>query len=86
MRSPRWPRSRKSIKRDSRGFQEACRLKGVQVGRAFPPMTEWARISIGTMPEMQKAVPVSMDVLDQPAMKTAGLNLDHLDRLPGELT
>lgn len=74
-----------NIKRDSRGFQEACRQKGVQVGRAFPPMTNWARISIGTQEEMDKAVPVFISVLAAPpAPQTA--SLAHLDMLPNELT
>ncbi len=73
-----------NIKRDSRGFQEACRQKGVQIGRAFPPMTSWARISLGTMEEMEKAIPVFMAVLGAPPVQTA--SLDHLDRLPNELT
>lgn len=73
-----------NIKRDSRGFQEACRQKGVQVGRAFPPMTTYARISIGTMAEMEKAVPVFMEVLTAPAQ--TAMNFGHLDALPTELT
>lgn len=73
-----------NIKRDSRGFQEACRLKGVQVGRAFPPMTTWARISIGTQEEMEKAVPVFLSTLAAAPTQTA--SLDHLDSLPSELT
>jgi histidinol-phosphate aminotransferase len=73
-----------NIKRDSRGFQEACRQKGVQIGRAFPPMTNWARISIGTMEEMEKSIPVFMDVLGAPPVQTA--SFEHLDRLPSELT
>lgn len=73
-----------NIKRDSRGFQEACRQKGVQIGRAFPPMTTWARISIGTQDEMDKAVPVFLSVLSAPPNQTA--SLEHLDALPSELT
>ena len=73
-----------NIKRDSRGFQEACRQKGVQIGRAFPPMTTWARISIGTMEEMEQSIPVFMQVLGTAPIQTA--SLDHLDRLPNELT
>jgi len=73
-----------NIKRDSRVFQEACRVKGVQVGRAFPPMTTWARISIGTQEEMTRSVPVFMSVLGAPPTQTA-MNLDHLDALPSEL-
>ncbi|MEQ1757389.1 MAG: aminotransferase class I/II-fold pyridoxal phosphate-dependent enzyme [Vicinamibacterales bacterium] len=73
-----------NIKRDARGFQDACRLKGVMVGRAFPPMTTWARISIGTQDEMDKAVPVFMSVLAAAPTQTA--SFDHLDLLPSELT
>jgi histidinol-phosphate aminotransferase len=73
------------IKRDSKGFQEACRQLGVAVGRAFPPLTTWARISIGTPTEMEKAIPVFMKVLSAPpAAQTA--SYEHLDSLPSELT
>lgn len=73
------------IKRDARGFQEACRRQGVAVGRAFPPMTTWARISIGTKAEMETAIPVFMKVLATPAaLQTA--SDEHLDSLPSELT
>jgi hypothetical protein len=54
------------------------------VGRAFPPMTTWARISVGTQEEMDKAVPVFMEVLKAPPQ--TAMNLDHLDLLPSELT
>jgi histidinol-phosphate aminotransferase len=75
-----------NIKRDSRGFQDACRVKGVQIGRAFPPMTSWARISIGTREEMERAIPVFMEVLGAPAAASQTASLDHLDSLPNELT
>lgn len=54
------------IRRDARGFKEACRVKGVEVGRAFPPMNTWARISVGTREEMNMAMSVFMDVLSSP--------------------
>jgi histidinol-phosphate aminotransferase len=45
-------------------FRDACRSKGVLVGRDFPPFEKtMARISLGTMEEMQKAVQVFGDVL-----------------------
>ena len=73
------------IKRDSRGFQEACRQQGVAVGRAFPPMLTWARISIGTRAEMDRAVPVFMQILSTPpSAQTA--SYEDLDSLPSELT
>ena len=37
-------------------------------GRDFPPMEKtWARISLGRMEDMEKAVPVFKQVLDKPA-------------------
>src|ERR1043166_5094757 len=53
-------------------FREACAKDGVLVGRDFPPLEkQWARISIGTMEEMQKATDVFRKVL-RPAATTAG--------------
>ena len=45
-------------------FRSACRQHGVSVGRDFPPMEKsHARISIGTLAEMQGAVDVFEEVL-----------------------
>lgn len=52
-----------AIGRDSKTFKEACAKHGVLVGRAFPPLTTHARISIGTMDEMKRAVDVFRQVL-----------------------
>ncbi len=52
-------------------FREGCAAKGVMVGRDFPPLEKtWARISLGTMEEMQKATDVFRSVL-KPAATTA---------------
>lgn len=51
------------IRRDSKEFREACRARGVAVGRPFPPLTTHARISIGTDAEMRRALPVFREVL-----------------------
>lgn len=51
------------LKRDSAAFRDACASKGVLVGRAFPPLTQHTRVSIGTMTEMQQAVQVFKQVL-----------------------
>jgi histidinol-phosphate aminotransferase len=75
-----------NIGRDSRGFQEACRASNVMVGRSFPPMTTWARISIGTKAEMEQAIPVFMSVLSKPAAQAARFDPALLDSLPNELT
>jgi len=55
------------IGRDSRAFKDACAKQGVLVGRPFPPLTTHARISIGTMDEMKKAVEVFKSVLGSAA-------------------
>jgi histidinol-phosphate aminotransferase len=53
-------------------FRDACFKQGVMVGRDFPPVEkQWARISLGTMDEMQKATAVFRNVL-RPTATTAG--------------
>jgi histidinol-phosphate aminotransferase len=52
------------IRRELRGFREACRQQGVAIGRPFPPFTNYARISIGTMDEMRTATGVFAKVLE----------------------
>jgi histidinol-phosphate aminotransferase len=44
-------------------FQAECRKRGVRVGRPFPPMWTFARISLGTMEEMQQCTKVFGEVL-----------------------
>jgi histidinol-phosphate aminotransferase len=51
------------IRRDTKAFQTACRKLDVLVGRPFPPLMTHARISIGTMDEMRRAVDVFRQVL-----------------------
>ena len=51
------------IRRDTKEFQEACRKHDVLVGRPFPPLATCARISVGTMDEMQAATDVFKRVL-----------------------
>ncbi len=53
-----------NIRRPAVGFRDACRALGVSVGRDFPPMEKtYARISLGTMDDMQKAMVVFKQVL-----------------------
>jgi histidinol-phosphate aminotransferase len=60
------------IKRPSREFREACLRDGVLVARDFPPYEKsHARISVGTMAEMQRAVQVFEKVLSTPAKAAA---------------
>jgi histidinol-phosphate aminotransferase len=57
-------------------FRDACAAKGVMVGRDFPPLEkQWARISLGTMEEMQKATEVFRSVLKPAASTSAGKGL-----------
>lgn len=51
------------IGRDCVAFRDACRAKGIAVGRPFPPLSTYSRISIGTMAEMQRACDVFASVL-----------------------
>lgn len=51
------------VRRPVQGFRETCRSRKVAVGRPFPPLDTWARISMGTMDEMQRAAAVFKEVL-----------------------
>lgn len=51
------------VKRDTAAFASACRSAGIAVGRPFPPLLTHARISIGTLTEMQRACAVFERVL-----------------------
>jgi histidinol-phosphate aminotransferase len=59
------------VKRPIQEFQKACREQFVQVGRPFPPLTTYARISIGTLDEMKKATEVFAKVLNVQAKAAA---------------
>ena len=53
-----------NINRPAATFRDACREAGVMVGRDFPPYEKThARISIGTQPEMERAVSIFRKVL-----------------------
>ena len=51
------------IGRDAKAFQAACLAKGVAIGRPFPPLDTHARISVGTMDEMRRAMPIIVGLL-----------------------
>ena len=55
------------VRRDIRAFQQACRSRGVEIARPFPPLITWARITIGTMAEMQQAAEAFRGALAEPA-------------------
>jgi histidinol-phosphate aminotransferase len=51
------------IKREVKAFRAECLKQGVSLGRPFPPLTTHLRVTIGTMPEMQRALDVIHQVL-----------------------
>ena len=52
------------IGRPAKGFKEDCARRGIMVGREFPPLQKThARVSIGTIDEMQRAGVVIAEVL-----------------------
>jgi histidinol-phosphate aminotransferase len=60
------------IRRPAKEFRDACAAQGVLVGRDFPPYEKThARISIGTMDEMRRAVEVFRKVLGSSATTAA---------------
>jgi histidinol-phosphate aminotransferase len=53
-----------NIRRPAVEFRDGCRAMGVAVGRDFPPMEKsYARISLGRMEDMEKAMPIFKQVL-----------------------
>jgi histidinol-phosphate aminotransferase len=55
------------IHRDSRAFKLEVAKHKVAIGRQFPSLPTYTRVSIGTMPEMKKAVAAFEKVLATPA-------------------
>jgi histidinol-phosphate aminotransferase len=51
------------VRRNVQDVIEGCRKQGVLIGRPFPPLNTHARVSIGTMDEMKRAVEVLGRVL-----------------------
>jgi histidinol-phosphate aminotransferase len=43
-----------NVKKDVTAVAESFREKGILVGRKFPPMNEWLRVSVGTEEEMNR--------------------------------
>ena len=51
------------IRRDAAEFQKACRARGIAVGRPFPPLNSWTRVSVGTEDENRRAMDAFTRVL-----------------------
>jgi histidinol-phosphate aminotransferase len=54
------------VRRDAHAFKLECVKHKVAIGRAFPSVANYARVSVGTMPQMKKAVEVFRTVLAAP--------------------
>jgi histidinol-phosphate aminotransferase len=52
-----------NVKRDVVELGEEFKKKGVLVGRKFPPMNEWMRVSIGTADEMNRFMTAFKEIL-----------------------
>jgi histidinol-phosphate aminotransferase len=51
------------VRRDAKAFKLECVKHNVAIGRQFPALPNYARISFGTVAEMKKAIPVFKTVL-----------------------
>jgi histidinol-phosphate aminotransferase len=58
-----------NVGRDITPVIEEFRKRGVLVGRKFPPMNNWLRVSIGTEPEMDKFVAAFKDLFPAGGVK-----------------
>jgi histidinol-phosphate aminotransferase len=58
--------------RPGKSFQEAMAAKNVYIGRVWPIMPTWVRITVGTRPEMEKFQVAFKEVMDAPV--TASLS------------
>jgi len=58
------------VRRESTLFQDLCRQSGIAIARPFPPLTNYARITIGTVEEMKKVMAIMLPLLSAPAPKT----------------
>jgi len=58
------------VHRDAKAFKLECVKHMVAIGRAFPALPTYARVSIGTLPEMKKATAVFRTVLASQVSKT----------------
>lgn len=51
------------VRHDTKTFAETCKAQNILIGRPFPPLNTYARISIGTMDDMHQAMGVFRRVL-----------------------
>jgi histidinol-phosphate aminotransferase len=60
------------IRRDSKAFKMECVKQNVAIGRQFASLPNHARISVGTIAEMRKAIPVFKSVLGPTVSSSSG--------------
>ena len=60
------------VKRDAGSFGYECRRHQIVVARPFPPLDTHVRLTLGTMAEMEEAVPAMLKLLAAPASARAG--------------
>jgi histidinol-phosphate aminotransferase len=60
------------VRQDAKAFREACKAQNVLVGRPFPPLNTYARVSIGTMDDMHRAMDVFRHILPKATVSRAG--------------
>jgi histidinol-phosphate aminotransferase len=51
------------IRQDAAAFAKKCREYNIVVGRPFPPLNSWTRVSVGTEDEVRQAIEVFRKVL-----------------------
>jgi histidinol-phosphate aminotransferase len=59
------------VRRPAKQFRDACAQHGVHIGRDFPPLSTYARVTMGTFEEMQRANETFRQLLGS-APRTAG--------------
>jgi histidinol-phosphate aminotransferase len=55
------------VRRDAGSFRHLCREAGLAIARPFPPLSTHARITIGTMEEMRRAMQIMLPILSTPS-------------------
>src|SRR5579862_8791792 len=55
------------VKQDAKTFRESCKAMNILVGRPFPPLNSYSRISIGSMDDMHRAMDVFKHILPKQA-------------------
>jgi histidinol-phosphate aminotransferase len=61
-----------NLKKPAASVREAFRQKGILVGRDFPPMLDWLRVSIGDANEMNRFMAAFKEILGASSTTSAG--------------